>query len=140
MKVRFILLSVLLLAITVQSCGKSVDYVSIATSLEDSLNAGEADAAASLWADDGYFEMNQDPGNPSSPRIICRGKDEIRECFQTIVGRGIQFRFSDFREIRSFLCFIGETSLNGVDWSSGEVHMRFEGEKITFRGTGCPSE
>jgi hypothetical protein len=137
MKVRFILLLVLLLAITVQSCEKDVDYVSIAQSLIDSLNAGDVDAAAALWADDGYFNWT----HPVKGRIRCEGKDEIRECYQTMIDGGDQVRFSKYREHEGFLCFTVESSVNGIDWGESRVvYLRFEGEEITFRAVGCPGE
>jgi hypothetical protein len=141
MKVRFLLLLILLLAIAVQSCGgggEDIDYVSIAKSFEDAINARDAEAAASLWAEDSVFSMPQDPWDVTTPQIQCMGEEELRECFQTLIDRGIMFRFSDYNMKGQFLCFKCGDSIDGVDWRSSQCHLRFEGEKITFFASYCP--
>jgi hypothetical protein len=139
MKVRFVLLVVLLLAITVQSCGgEDIDYESIARSFEEAINAGDANAAASLFAEEGIFRRPYDfTIGLNTPVMICQGKEEIRECFQLIIDSGIQFRFSNYSERGHILCFIFGDSLDGVDWETEKANLMFEGEEITFFGPGC---
>ncbi len=140
MKVRYILLVVLVLAITVASCGgEDIDYESIAVSFEEAINAGDADAAASLLAEDGHFETHQDPGDINTPLIPYEGKDELRECFQILIDSGIKLRFSGYKVKGEFLCFEDESSLGATLMiGSGVSHLRFEGEKITWLAVGCP--
>lgn len=142
MKVQNALLMMLLLAIAVASCGgEDIDYESIAESFEEAINAGDANAAALLWAEDGHLIMNQDPGDFNTPVITCKGKDGLRECFEIIIDSGIKFRFSGYKEQGGSLCFQAEDSIvvaMGVRVGTDSAHLDFEGEKITFFGSTCP--
>jgi hypothetical protein len=141
MKGHFWLLLVLLITVAVASCGGGEEYEAIAASFEEAINTGDASAAAVLWAEEGHFEIPQDPWTGTGSIIICTGKTGIRDCAQIIIDRGIKFSFSKYRVKGTFLCFEFGDSLDGVNWRIGPGHLRFEGDKITYFGpSSCPGE